>query len=32
MMINSEKRKLLHDYYRSNILFHKKLKSFLVTI
>jgi len=32
MMINSEKRKLLHDYYQSNILFHKKLKSFLVTI
>jgi len=31
-MINSEKRKLLHDYYQSNILFHKKLKSFLVTI
>jgi len=31
-MINSEKRKRLHDYYQSNILFHKKLKSFLVTI
>ena len=22
MMINSEKRKLLHDYYRSHMLFH----------
>jgi len=31
-MINSEKRTLLHDYYQSNILFHKDLKSFLVTI
>jgi len=32
LMINSGKHKLLHDYYQSNILFHKKLKSFLVTI
>jgi len=32
MMTNSEKRKLLHDYYQSNILFHKELKGFLVTI
>jgi len=23
MMINSEKRKLLHDYYQSHILFYK---------
>jgi len=25
MMINSEKRKLLHDYYQFHILFHQKL-------
>ena len=25
MMINSEKRKLVHDYYQSHILFHQKL-------
>jgi len=28
MMINSEKRKLLHDYYQSHMLFHKNLKTF----
>jgi len=27
-MINSEKRKLLHDYYQSHILFHKTQKHF----
>jgi len=32
IMINSEKHKLLHDYYQSNILFYKNLKSFLLTI
>jgi len=32
MMINSEKRKLLYDYFPSHILFHKKLKSFSVIV
>jgi len=27
-MMNSEKRKLLHDYYQSHTLFHKKFKNF----
>jgi len=31
-MINSEKRKLLHNYYQSNTLFQKNFKSCLVTI
>jgi len=27
-MVNSETRKLLHDYYQSNILFQKSSKAF----